>query len=54
MRGKNIGLQITLLDIINPRAFFVPCAAHSLNLVVNYVAKSNGEISKFFDIIQEL
>jgi len=31
MRGKNNGLQKRLLDL-NPRAFYVPYAAHSLNL----------------------
>lgn len=53
MKGKHIGLQKKILDI-NPRAFFVPCAAHSLNLVVNDAAKSSLEVTNFFSIIQEL
>jgi len=32
----------------------VPCAAHSLNLVVNDAAKSSFEISNFFSIVQEI
>lgn len=53
MRGKNIGLQKRILNI-NPRAFFIPCAAHSLNLVVNDAAKCSLEISNFFSIVQEI
>lgn len=53
MKGKNIGLQKRILDI-NPRALYVPCAAHTLNLVVNDAASSSGEISGFFDIVQEV
>lgn len=53
MRGKHNGLQKKILDI-NPRAFFVPCSAHTLNLVVNDAAKVSFEASGFFDIVQEL
>lgn len=53
MKGKHNGLQKKILDI-NPRAFFVPCAAHSLNLVVNDAAKSSLEVTNFFNIIQEI
>lgn len=53
MKGKNIGLQKRILDL-NPRAFYVPCAAHSLNLVVNDAAKSSLEIVNFFSIVQEI
>ncbi|XP_029154759.1 zinc finger MYM-type protein 1-like [Nylanderia fulva] len=53
MRGKNIGLQKRILDI-NPRALFVPCNAHTLNLVVSDAANSSGEIFDFFEIIQEV
>lgn len=45
MRGKNIGLASKILDM-NPRAFYVPFAALSLNLVVNDAAKSSLEINK--------
>ncbi|CAG9814624.1 unnamed protein product [Phaedon cochleariae] len=53
MKGKNIGLQKRILDI-NPRALYVPCAAHTLNLVVNDAASSSGEIYGFFDVVQEV
>jgi len=53
MRGKNIDLQKRILDI-NPRALFVPCNAHTLNLVVSNAANSSGEIFDFFEIIQEV
>lgn len=53
MKGKKIGLQKKILDI-NPRAFYVPCAAHSLNLVVNDAAKCYLEVTNFFAIVQEL
>ncbi|XP_064111534.1 zinc finger MYM-type protein 1-like [Macrobrachium nipponense] len=33
MRGKNKGVQARLLQL-NPRALFVPCGAHTVNLVV--------------------
>lgn len=53
MKGKHNGLQKKILDL-NPRAFYVPCAAHSLNLVINDAAKSSLEIENFFSIIQEI
>lgn len=53
MRGKYRGVQKRVLDI-NPRAFFVPCAAHSLNLVVNDAVKVNFETVDFFSTIQAL
>lgn len=37
MRGKHSGVHKRVLDI-NPRAFYVPCSAHSLNLVDNDAA----------------
>jgi len=33
MQGKNIGLQKRILEI-NPRAMFISCAMHTLNLLV--------------------
>ncbi|KAJ7320447.1 hypothetical protein JRQ81_019958, partial [Phrynocephalus forsythii] len=53
MRGKEHGVQKTVLDI-NPCAFFVPCSAHSLNLVVNAAAKSCQEATGFFMSVQEI
>ena len=53
MRGRHNGLQQKILEI-NSRASFVPCAAHSLNLVVNDAAKISFETVNFFSVIQEL
>jgi hypothetical protein len=52
MRGKHSGVQKRILDL-NPRAFFVPCSVHSLNLVLNDAALSCVEVVSFFGIIQE-
>ena len=53
MKGKHNGLQKKILDL-SPKAFYVPCAAHSLNLVINDVDKSSLEIEKFFSVVQEI
>lgn len=47
MKGQKNGLQKLLLDM-NPRAFYVPCAAHSLNLVINDAAKVNSYTLVYF------
>lgn len=52
MKGKHVGVQKRIIDI-NPRAFFVPCSAHSVNLVVNDAALSCVEAVSFFGTIQE-
>lgn len=39
---------------INNRAFYVPCSAHSLNLVVNDAANITHETVNFFNIIQDI
>lgn len=53
MRGKHSGVQKRVLDI-NPRAFYVPCSAHSLNLVVNDAAACCLQAVDFFSTIQEV
>jgi len=53
MKGKNSGVQKRILDL-NPRAFFVPCSAHSLNLVVNDAVSSCSQAVDFFSIVQEM
>lgn len=53
MKGKNVGVQKRILDI-NPRAFFMPCTAHSLNLVVNDAAMKSTIGVAFFNNIQKL
>lgn len=53
MKGKHNGVQKRILDI-DPRAFYVPCIFHSLNLVVNDAAKCNIYTISFFNIVQQL
>lgn len=53
MKGKNVGVQKRILDL-NPRAFYVPCGSHSLNLVVNDAALSCTVAVNFFSNIQEV
>ena len=53
MRGKHSGVQKRVQDL-NPRAFYVPCSAHSLNLVVNDAASCCLQAVDFFSTIQEV
>jgi hypothetical protein len=39
MKGKNQGVQNHLL-VVNPKALYMPCACHSLNLTLCDMAKS--------------
>ncbi|XP_065684883.1 zinc finger MYM-type protein 1-like [Hydra vulgaris] len=53
MKGVRKGVQNRILEKY-PRAFYVPCACHSLNLVVNDAASSTTETTFFFSIVLEL
>ncbi|XP_004207829.3 zinc finger MYM-type protein 1-like [Hydra vulgaris] len=53
MKGVRKGVQNRILEKY-PRAFYVPCACHSLNLVGNDAASSTRETTFFFSIVQEL
>ena len=53
MKGKNIGVQNLILQEY-PRAFFVPCSNHSLNLVINEAAIASGANINFFSIVEEI
>jgi len=53
MKGKHTGVQKRILDV-NPLAFFVPCASHSLNLVVNDATLSFTGAVNYFSNIQEI
>lgn len=53
MKGKHAGVQKKLLNL-NSRAFFVPCYAHTLNLVVNDAAKSSKQGAEYFTLIQAI
>jgi hypothetical protein len=47
MKEKNQGVQKRLLGI-NPRALYMPCACHSLNLTLCDMANSCGKAITFF------
>ncbi|XP_062191224.1 uncharacterized protein LOC133895028 [Phragmites australis] len=51
MKGKHQGVQKHLLEI-NPRALYMPCACHSLNLTLCDMAKSCSKAISFFGVIQ--
>ncbi|XP_060845619.1 zinc finger MYM-type protein 1-like [Rhopalosiphum padi] len=53
MRGQNSGVQARVREI-NSRAFYVPCNAHCLNLVLNDAANCCLDAVKFFSLIQEI
>jgi hypothetical protein len=53
MKGKHSGVQNRILQK-NPRAFFVPCSAHTLDLVVGDAASATGQTTGFFNLIQKL
>ena len=52
MKGKEAGVQARLLEI-NSKALYVPCANHSLNLVVVDCAKSSTEALLFFGVLAQ-
>ncbi|KAJ3602844.1 hypothetical protein NHX12_030589 [Muraenolepis orangiensis] len=52
-RGKRKGVQAALLAI-NPRALFVPCAAHTLNLVVADAPRSSQDTVGYFGYLQKM
>lgn len=53
MRGKNNGVQSRILQK-NPKALFVPCGCHSLNLTLGDMAKSSTVAVTFFGIVQQI
>ena len=53
MKGKNVGVQKRIRDL-NPKALFVPCACHSLNLVVCDAAKSSVQALSYFGCLQRI
>ncbi|XP_076044693.1 zinc finger MYM-type protein 1-like [Oratosquilla oratoria] len=53
MKGKNKGVQARLLQL-NPRSLFVPCGAHTVNLVVCDAAKSSSYATAYFGYLQKL
>jgi hypothetical protein len=53
MKGKHQGVQKRLLEI-NPRALYMPCACHSLNLTLCDMAQSCTKAISFFGVIQRI
>ena len=53
MKGKHRGAQARLLKQ-NPRAVFIPCGAHTLNLVIADAAKSSKDAVGFLGHVQKL
>ncbi|GKD79923.1 zinc finger MYM-type protein 1-like protein, partial [Tanacetum coccineum] len=53
MKGKHQGVQKRLLDI-NPRAFYMPCGCHCLNLVLCDMANSCQKAKTFFGTCQTI
>jgi hypothetical protein len=53
MKGKHQGVQTRVLEI-NPRALYMPCACHSLNLTLCDMAKSCRKAISFFGVIQRI
>eukprot|EP00733_Pompholyxophrys_punicea_P000831 Pompholyxophrys_punicea_v1_NODE_315_length_2279_cov_2.255845.p1 type:complete len:602 gc:universal NODE_315_length_2279_cov_2.255845:206-2011(+) len=53
MSGVYAGLQAKLKQL-NPLAEYIPCAAHSLNLVGEKAVQCCGAVVSFFDFVQKL
>ena len=53
MQGKKQGVQSRVLEL-NSKALCVPCASHTLNLVVGDAAKSSVTALSFFGLLQRL
>ncbi|KAL4131914.1 hypothetical protein QTP88_009146 [Uroleucon formosanum] len=53
MVGRKQGVQSRIISE-NPRAFFVPCTAHSLNLLLGDMASSVPAAMTFFGVIQRI
>ena len=53
MKGKHQGVQKRLLEI-NPRALYVLCASHYLNLTICDMAYSCIKTISFFGVIQRI
>lgn len=53
MKGQNQGVQAHILRL-NPRAYFMPCGCHNLNLTLGDMAKCCPKAMSFFGIVQQL
>ena len=53
MKGKHQGVKKRLLEL-NPKALYMPCACHSLNLTLCDMAQSCVKATLFFGIVQSI
>ena len=53
IKDKHQGVQRRLLDV-NPRAFYIPCGCHTLNLTLCDIAKSCAKVRNFFAYVQKV
>ena len=53
MKENKQGVQRRLLDI-NPKAFYIPCGNHNINLVLCDMANSCTKAVSFFGVVQNL
>ncbi|XP_033306515.1 uncharacterized protein LOC117209041 [Bombus bifarius] len=53
MRGIYQGVQANILRV-NPKAFYVPCGSHNLNLLLGDIAKSSTQALHFFGVLQKI
>jgi len=53
MSGQYNGLQAKIKEL-SPQADYIPCSAHSLNLVGESAAEICEEACRFFELLQEL
>ena len=54
MAGKNAGVQALLREKYIPRAIYVHCYAHKLNLVICDVTKNIPYLSEFYSIVNKI
>jgi hypothetical protein len=53
MKGKHQGIQKMLLDV-NPRAFYILCGCHTLNLTLCDMTKSCVKVRNFFAYVHKV
>lgn len=53
MKGCHSGVQKRILDL-NPKAFYVPCGCHSLNLMLGDMAKSSTAAVTLFGTLHQI
>ena len=53
IKGNKQSIQRRLLDI-NPKAFYIPCGNHNINLVLCDMANSCTKAVSFFGVVQRL